>query len=218
MFVRDIMTTNVVTIPSNTSVIDAKRLLAQKKLRRAPVVERGRLVGIITTDRLDKTGPREFASAGNLWDIAYAMATLHQTTVKEVMQKNVVTVRPEMTVEEAVALAQSKRVGCLVVIEDTNKIAGMVTTNDFFYKIANPVLGIGQPGCRIEITGGGETKALGEIFSTIGKHNLEITTLQVIKLPNAAKKDLVVHLGCENVSQLVDELKSKGYKAELRKR
>ena len=218
MLLRDIMTTKVITIPSNMSVIDAKRLLAQKKLRRIPVVERGKLVGLLTADRLDKVTPRELVSAGNVWDIAYAMATLHQTPVKEVMQKKVVTARPDMTVEEAVALAQSKRVGGLVVVEDGKKIVGIVTTNDFFYNVVNPVLGIGQPGCRIEIAGGGETKALEEIFSTIGKHNLEITTLQVIKLPNAVKKDLVVHLSCENVPQLIDELKSKGYKVELRKR
>ena len=218
MLLRDIMTTNVITIPSNASVIDAKRLLAQKKLRRAPVVEKGRLVGMITTDRLDKAEPSEITPAGNLWDMAYAMATLHRTPVKEIMQKNVVTARPEMTVEEAVALAQSKKVGGLVVVENGNKIVGVVTTNDFFYKIVNQVLGIGQPGCRIEITGGGETKALEEIISTISKRNLEITTLQVIKLPNVAKKDIVVHLGCEDVGHLVDELKSKGYKVELRKR
>ena len=216
MYVRDIMTTSVVTIPSNASVIRAKRIMEQKKLRRLPVVDKGELVGLVSASRLEKVTPIE--PVGSMWELSYSLGSLYRTPVKEIMQTSVVTATPDMTVEEALALAQTKKVGGLVVVENGNKVVGVVTTNDFFYRIVNKVLGLGDPGSRIEITGGGEGKALEEIFSVINKLCMEIITLHIVALPKATKKDLVVHVNCDDVSQLVAELRSKGYKVDLRKR
>jgi CBS domain-containing protein len=59
------------------------------------------------------------------------------------MTKNPVTVSPDTTVEEAVTLAQEKKIGALLVV-DNGRLVGIATTNDFFYKILNPILGIGD--------------------------------------------------------------------------
>ena len=48
MLVRDIMTKNVITITSDTYVLDAERIMEQKKIGRLPVVDDGKLVGIVT--------------------------------------------------------------------------------------------------------------------------------------------------------------------------
>jgi len=218
MLIRDIMTTNVITVPSNASVFEAKRIMDKKKLRRVPVLDGGKLVGVISSKRLEKAIPRKLTSSSNIWDIAYSMATLHQRPVSEIMQTEVVTAKPDMTVEEAVALAQAKKVGGLVVVENGDKIVGILTTNDIFYRVVNPVLGVGEPGERIWVAGGGESKALEEIISTINKLCMNIITLHIIAVPRVKKKDLVVHLDCENVSQLVAELEDKGYKVKSRKR
>jgi len=219
MYVRDIMTTNVVTIPSDTSVLEARRILDQKNLKRLPVVDGGKLVGIVTSRMLEKaTPPEPEALSNSMWDVAYNLMSFHRMSVERIMRKRVVTVTPGMTVEEAVALAQGRRVGALLVIEKGNKLVGMVTTNDFFYRIVNPVLGIGVPGCRIEIAGGGEGKALEEIISIINKSGLKIITLHVMSAPDAAEKDIVVHVDGDNVSELIAELNCKGYKVDQRKR
>jgi len=78
---------------------------------------------------------------------------------------------PDITAEEALATAQEKKVGSLIVEDDCKHVVGIVTTNDFFYKIVNPVLGLGEPGTRIEIAGGGESKPLEDILSTINGLN-----------------------------------------------
>jgi acetoin utilization protein AcuB len=137
--------------------------------------------------------------------------------VKEIMERNVVTVSPDMSAEESLAVAQGNKVGALVVVED-GKVVGIATTNDFFYKIVNPVLGLGQPGTRLEIACGGEGKALEEIISIINKLGLEITTVHIEQLPEATKKDVCVHVNSEDVSQLVSQLKAKGYKVGVRRR
>jgi acetoin utilization protein AcuB len=213
MYVRDIMTTNVVTIPSSTSIADAKRIMEAHHIRRLPVVDKGKLVGIVTDRRLESVSPSK-ATSLTVWELSYL---LDKTTVKEIMERDVVTVSPDMTAEESLALAQSNKVGALVVVED-GRVVGIATTNDFFYKIVNPILGLDQPGTRIEIAGGGEAKVLEKIISTVNKLGLGITTLHIEALPEATQKDVCVHVNTEDVSQLISELKAKGYKVGVRQR
>ena len=213
MYVRDIMTTNVVTVSSNTSIIKAKRIMEAKKLKRLPVVDDGKLVGMVGVQRLDRIAPPE--RSRSVWELTYSLGSIYRTRVGQIMKTDVVTVTPDMTAEEAVALAQSKKVGALLVLEK-GKLVGMITTNDFFYRIVNRVLGIGEPGCRIEIAGGGEGKAMEEIISAINKQGLEIITLHIIASPKATKKDIVVHINCDDVSELRKELEGKGYQVNIR--
>ncbi len=213
MYVRDIMTTNVVTIPSSTSIADAKRIMQAHRIGRLPVVDKGKLVGIVTERRLEKVSPSK-ATSLTVWELSYL---LDKTPVKEIMEGNVVTVPPDMTAEEALAVAQSNKVGALVVVED-GRVVGISTTNDFFYKIVNPVLGLGEPGARIEVTGGGEGKVLEEVISTVNKRGLKITALHLLAPPEAAKKDVIIHVDSEDVAQLIADLEGKGYSAKLRRR
>jgi len=180
------------------------------------VVDEGKLVGIVTEDMLERIAPVETASR-SIWELTYNLASLYRAQIKSIMKKNVVAVTPDMTVEEALALAQNNKVGALVVVDDS-KVVGIVTTNDFFYRIVNKVLGVGEPGARVEVTKGGEGKALEEVISTINKHGLKIITLHIIALPQATEKDVIVHIDSEDVNQLVTELRDKGYKVCLRKR
>ena len=213
MNTRDIMTTNVVTIPSNTSIADAKRIMEAHRFRRLPVVDRGELVGIVTERRLESVSPSEATSLA-VWELSFL---LDKTPVREVMERSVITVSPDMNAEESVAIAQSNKVGTLVVIED-GRVVGIVTTNDFFYNIVNPILGAGLPGSHIGITGGGEGKAFEEIISTVNQLGLKITTLHIEQLPEATERDVCVHVDSEDVSQPIAELQSKGYSVALRQR
>jgi acetoin utilization protein AcuB len=218
MYVRDIMTTNVVTIPSSTSIADAKRIMTAHKIERLPVVDKGKLVGVVTARRLEKVSPSK-ATSLTVWEVSYL---LEKTTVKEIMEKNVVTITPDMTVEEAMATAQGRKVGSGIVLE-SSRVVGIVTTNDLFYKIVNPLLGVAKggdllPGIRVEITGGGEGKAMEEIISTINNLEMKIITLYIVPPVEAAERDIIIHLDSEDISHLVTELKNKGYSVALRKR
>lgn len=213
MQVRDVMTTNVVTIPSSTSIADAKRIMEAHRFRRLPVVDKGKLVGIVTERRLESVSPSK-ATSLNVWELSYL---LDKTPVKEIMEQNILTVPPDMTAEEAVALAQSHRIGSLIVVED-GRVVGIATTNDFFYKIINPILGLGEPGTRVEVTGGGESKALEEIVSTANRLGLEITTLHIERLPEITEKNLCLHVNTDDANQLIAELQKQGFSVQLRRR
>ena len=215
MFVKDVMTMNVVSIPGNTTIADAKRIMEGHKIRRLPVVDRGKLTGIVTEHRLEAYTPSK-ATSLSVWEIGYLLGN---TSVKDIMEKNVVTVVPDMTVEEALALSQEKKVGALPVV-DNGQLVGIVTTNDFFYKIANPVLGIGMPGTRVEVIGKEGDKVIEDVVSLVNKKGVRIITIHVINIPDepSEKKDIVIHLDTENVFEIVEELRKKDYEVIVRTR
>ncbi|WP_028315558.1 CBS domain-containing protein [Desulfatibacillum aliphaticivorans] len=213
MLVKDVMTANVVTITSDTSLADAKRIMEAHKFQRLPVVDKGKLKGVVTEKRLEKVSPSE-ATSLTVWEVGYL---LEKTPVSKIMAKNVVTVTPEMTVEEGLALAQTNKVGALVVIE-AGKVIGIVTTNDFFYKIANKVLGIGEPGTRIFILRGGEGPELEKILGHVNKHQMKIVTIHVLSPPDQEKHDVVVHVTSKDVKALLKDLRADGFKVATRSR
>jgi len=53
MFIRDHMTPNPVTIPSNTPILEAMDILKKQKIRQLPVVDNGVLVGLVTRTKSD---------------------------------------------------------------------------------------------------------------------------------------------------------------------
>lgn len=104
MLVRDVMTRNVITVPSNNSLGDAKKIVKEHNVSRLPVLENGKLIGIVNEDRLESVSASR-TMAPVPWQVFYLLS---KTTVKDVMVKDVATISPDATVEEAVALAQRR--------------------------------------------------------------------------------------------------------------
>jgi len=210
MKVKDVMSWNVITVSSDTPIMEARKIMDAHNIRRLPVVDRGKLVGLVTKERIARASPSP-ATSLTVWEINYLLAKM---TVREVMVKDVVTVSPDMSAEAAIALAQNKRVGSLVVVDD-GKVVGIATTNDFFYKILNPVLGLGMPGTRIIISDGADPKKLPDIMELVRKNNLKLVSMHSMPPVEGKEKDLCLHLDTNDVSQLVKDLKSKGLSTEI---
>jgi acetoin utilization protein AcuB len=213
MFIRDVMTTNVVTIPSSTSLTDARRIMDAHRIRRLPVVDKGKLVGVVSRDTLDKAGPSKLTTF-SMHELSYLLS---KVTVKEVMKTDLVTVPPDATVEEAVALAQAKKVGTLLVV-DAGRLVGITTTNDFFYKIANPILGIDEPGIRFSVHKWREIADLQKILGIIAQFHAEIVTIYTMPHPDTGENDFVAHLRASDPVGLMDELRKGGYEVHERAR
>ena len=215
MRIRDIMTYNVVTIPSDTTVNHANEIMRTHHFERLPVVDRGKLVGLVTKDRLLRAAPSS-ATSLNVWELTYLLSKM---TVAEIMERDVVTVTPDTTVESAVALAQEKRVGCLPVVED-DRVVGIVTTNDFFLKIFNALLGVGEAGTRLTIRSCPDAECLRQVCDIIHGHKADIVTMSYVRFPGSEEKDVVVHLdqGVDEARRIVEDLEGAGYSVEIRGR
>jgi len=211
MFIRDVMKADVITITSDTSVYDAREAMRSHRIERLPIMDEGKLVGILTKHEVLKALPPP-GMARSIWE--YSLI-LHKTKVKDLMKTPVVTADPDMTVEDAVSLAQREKIGCLVIMKD-NKLAGIVTTNDFFYKILNPLLGIGMSGVRLYVHQCDDARSMQDVLESIARHGMGIVSVHSLPSAVANRHDLVVHLDAEDASQVVTELEGKGYSIELR--
>jgi acetoin utilization protein AcuB len=80
MFIGGVMTANVVTIPSSTSLADARRIIEAYRIRRLPVVDKGKLVGVVPRDTLDKAGPSKLTTF-SMHELSYLLS---KVTVREV--------------------------------------------------------------------------------------------------------------------------------------
>jgi acetoin utilization protein AcuB len=210
MKVRDVMTWNVVTVSSDMPIMEARKIMDAHGIRRLPVVDKGKLVGMVSKERITRTAPSP-ATSLSVWEINYLLAKM---TVKEVMGKDPVTVDPEMSVEAAIALAQKKGVGALPVIEN-HKLVGIATTNDFFYKILNPVLGISKPGTRLVISKGGQIKNMQDILESVTKAGAKIMSFHTVPPLEGKEQDVCLHVDKEDVKPLIKDLATKGYATEI---
>ena len=122
MIVKDYMTKHPVTIGPAMSIVEAQGIMAETKVRHLPVVEQGkRLVGLITQETL-RVPPTKLTSL-NVWEITRFLSDL---TVKDVMVKgkDVITIGPDATMEEAACVMVEHKVGCLPVLEEGVGVAG----------------------------------------------------------------------------------------------
>ena len=111
--IREIMTRRPITATPATTLGEARRLLAEHRIRHVPVVLGGRLVGIVS-DR----------------DLRSATASHGPTTpVSLIMTRNVVTVTPQTRVDEAARIILAGRFGGLPVVEG-DELVGIATETD----------------------------------------------------------------------------------------
>jgi len=209
------MTSRVVTVSSDTVVPQAEEIMRAHRFARLPIVDSGKLVGLLTKDRVLRAAPSS-ATSLSVWELTYLLSKM---TVGEIMQRNVVTVSPDATIEAAVTLAQQRRVGCLPVVEG-GTLVGIVTTNDFFFKVLNPILGIGAGGTRLIVSECPDVGCLKGVLDVLDGHKAEVTAMMYLLLPTKEKRDLVLHIAQELdvASGVMKDLNAAGYSVEIRGR
>ena len=117
--VKDIMTTDVVTTTSDIDVVNAFEKLMEYKISSLPVLEDGKLIGIITATDVGH----------NLILDKYELGT----SVKEIMIDSVVTVSPDDTIETAIKMMkESSSSGILnqLPVVDGDKLVGIISDGD----------------------------------------------------------------------------------------
>lgn len=126
--VRDWMSRDVVTVGLKTPLPKAAQLMAEKRIRRLPVVEHGRLQGILTYGDLRAAQP---SSAGDL-DVAEVNYLMAQIQVSQIMTRKVLTVDQNATIGEAAELMLQHAIGGLPVVNELGNLVGIITESDIF--------------------------------------------------------------------------------------
>ena len=121
-----------VTLKPDDSLDLANDVISLGRIRHIPIVEDGRLVGVISDH--DLMG----AAAGHIFGLKHKSksALLKAIAIRDVMRKRVVTVRPEAPIKDAVHLLKEKKIGCLPVIS-AGTLVGLVTVSDVLRYLEN---------------------------------------------------------------------------------
>jgi acetoin utilization protein AcuB len=199
------MTRNPVTVDSETFVIDAQKIMKENNIRRLPVVDKGKLVGIVTKHDLLEASPSP-ATSLSVHELNYLLSKMK---VKEIMKKNPITLAPDTPFEEALKIGQEKKIGAFPVVEN-GKVVGIATESDIV-RFLNRALGIKEEGSRITIEGlGGKWGDLQKIISIADQHQSAI--LSMISLERPEKKDwmLVLRLKTTQPDPIVRDFKKAG--------
>lgn len=214
MYVREFMTSKLVTVTSDTPIARASRLLYAHKVRRLPVVDDDKLVGIIGDRAISASLP----SAATGLSSREVSDTLKKNKVRQIMQRDVITVTPDTTAESALALAQENKIGCFVVVDDQYRPVGIVTTNDFIYRFLNPLLGLGQPGVRLQIHDCGEAGKIKQVAEAVEKHQLKLEVIHIDESRNTETPELIIQVVTKEPQPLMDDLAKRGFDVKIRKR
>jgi acetoin utilization protein AcuB len=127
--VRDWMQRKVISAGPNMGMLEAHRLMRNNKIRRLPIVARdGKLVGIVTRSDVRQAEPSE-ATTLNVWEMNYLLAKLQ---LSDIMTREPYYVRPEDTIKTAATLMHSNKIGALPVVDEENKVVGILTESDVF--------------------------------------------------------------------------------------
>lgn len=129
--VEDVMTREVVTVSPDTSFRDVVRLLEDRHVDAFPVVESGKVVGIISeSDLLLKEEGPEGGHTGMPWQRRRDRMRAGATCVSEAMTRHVITVAPGTTLSAAARLMHRHRIGGLPVVDENGHLLGIVTRSD----------------------------------------------------------------------------------------
>lgn len=124
IIVEDVMTPDPMTMSPTATVGEAYALMKEHGFRHVPISEGDLLLGVFSLTDVGHLGAR--------------VPELMQLPLHEVMSKALVTVSPRESVAAAAATMASKKINCLLVVEDT-KLAGIVTTYDLLDALARRV-------------------------------------------------------------------------------
>jgi acetoin utilization protein AcuB len=200
------MTKNPITVDSDTYVLDAQKIMRENNIRRLPVVDKGKLVGIVTQHDLLMASPSP-ATSLSIHELNYLLSKMK---VKEIMKKNPMTFGPDTPFEEALRIGQDKKIGSFPVVEK-GKLVGIATESDII-RFLTEALGIREEGSRVTIEGlGGKLSDLEKIISIVNQH--ETIILSMISLPRPEKKDwmIVLRLKTSEPEPIVKDFKKAGF-------
>ncbi|KLU59146.1 inosine-5'-monophosphate dehydrogenase [Peptococcaceae bacterium CEB3] len=207
MYVRQFMSTPVITVHPNDTIADTIALMREKKINRCPVVEKGRVVGLVTDGDLREISPSP-ATTLSIFELNYLVA---KTAIREVAVKKVVTCTPDTLLEDAALLMREHKIGGLPVTEN-GQLAGIITQTDVFDAFLD-ALGFRSPGQRIVVETKDEVGVISDMSETIKNYNVNIASLTMFHRSGDIVQ-ILARLNGTRADEAIQALIAKGYRIE----
>lgn len=212
MIIKDKMTKNPVVIDVYATMSEAADIMTEKNFHRLPVMQNGKLVGLVTKGLLSSKGANG-ATSLSIFELNYL---LNKTPVKTVMikAKDLITIHEDALLEEAAKLMLKYDIGCLPVLNDQEDLVGIMTQNDLF-KAFLDVLGYNMPGSRVAVEVEDGMGVIGEISKVFVDNHANISHVGVYRTEENDKKcEVVLRTDITETQQLEKELNEHSFKVK----
>ncbi|GEM88841.1 MULTISPECIES: CBS and ACT domain-containing protein [Oceanithermus] len=197
MLVRDVMHSPVITISTGATLEEANALMWEQGIRHLPVVEGGRIVGILT-DRDVRLATSELSP----------MPFTPQARVEEVMNTPVLTADPLDPVEEAARVMRDRKIGCLPVV-DGRELVGIITGIDLLDALV-ALTGARLPSGRVEVRLPDRPGKLAKLAAFFAERGVNIHSLLTYPDEPGWVRN-VLRVGSLETRKLADELRAAGF-------
>ncbi len=205
MLVQHWMTRDPVTIEADTPFLEARLILKDKHIRHLPVVECGKLIGVVS-DRDVKQAAPSGATTLDVYELNYLLLKM---TVRDLIKREPVTIKPTNSVEKAALLMHDHKIGCLPVVDDAGSLVGLITESDLLAVMVE-ILGYKEKGTRIAFEVPDTPEACQELVHFLRDFRLDFRSIISTALhTRPGYRDFVIRVKGEQADTLVKELKAK---------
>ncbi|MFZ5586390.1 MAG: CBS and ACT domain-containing protein [Thermodesulfobacteriota bacterium] len=210
MKIKHWMTSNPLTVKPTTPLTDAAKLMQENQIRRLPVVDRGKVVGMLTHRNIMEASP-SMATSLSVWEVNYLLTKL---SVGDVMRKDPICVSPEDSVIEVVQRGHQQGIGAFPVVE-RGRLVGIVTETEI-YQAMVALFGDPATDSIIELENlqlEQRIGAMSRIAGIIEAHNAPV--MSMFSMPQRRKpgsQRLYIRVRTKKVDPIVKDLAAQGYK------
>ena len=204
MLIRDVMTKNVITAKLDDKVNEIRHLMDQKKFRRVPVVEKGRVIGIVTATDMERVSPSE-ATTLSKYEMIYLWSKI---TIKDALPRyqKLITIRPDQYIEEAAQLMNDNHIGALPVM-DGEQLVGIITETNIFNSLIK-LTQVKKSHTRIDINVADKVGTLADITHIIAQAGKNMVNSNIYEESDNVYR-LILRVEGHDTDDLVAELNKK---------
>lgn len=209
MFVAERMTKHPVTMTSDATVGEVDRIMKKNKFHRMIIVDGGKLVGYLSDRDVMRVSPSPATSLSKF----EIRSLLDKLKVRDIMQKKVVTVAENATIEEAALIMYNNKVGGLPVISEVGAVVGIITATDILKTFVN-VMGLPQGGkIRLTLKVLNKIGVMAEVTKIFSDNGINIDSMITCR-QDENSYEIVVRIDAhqELLEKIKNQLESRGHK------
>ncbi len=204
MYVGLKMLTNVITVTSETLLIEAHNLMEDNRLWMLPAVKKGKLIGCVKKETVNEALP----SKATMLDKYELHTVLSKITVEEILNRDVVTVTPETEIEVAADLMHSRNLYGLPVVDSSNKLVGYINRS-IMLDVLVEEMGLRRGGKRFAIEFKDRPGVMAEVSKIISDMNMNFVSAASFYHNDICI--LVFRVQTEDLSPVIEILKQRHY-------
>jgi len=205
------MTKDPLTVTRQTSLYEARRMMETHNVRRLPVLDGDRLVGILSKSDIMEAAPPNFSN----YSLHELNSLFSQRVVSEIMTKHPLTVSPDTPIEVAAKLMRKYKIASLPVLEQ-GRLVGIITESDLFDAFIE-MMGGHIRGSRIILDLEDKPGALANVTHVISMHGANILSVVTSRRPlRDGKYRILIKIDQADASGIVEDLDEIGIRAKVR--